>query len=311
MASAFRWKGRVPLRLMGLALVSAMALAASDAPRAGLPNFPDLTIRTRVTHAGTPAQWEDTVRLKGARQAREHAAAVGPRGERRVVFAQITQCDRQRALVLNHQSRTYAYLPIEDPAPGLLHSAVAVAFGRRVDRDAPVTLRIIVDTVDTGERRQFGPLAARHVITTTTTEMPQAGPSRRATRVQDGWYVDLPSPSCRDAGAEEFFVAVGTRAGEPEGRTEVVHRGTGRRGWPLIETDRTETPGVPSSQSSTELLEISDRPLDASVFDVPDGYQPALRLWTGGYDFMRPDTPANRAVLLWEGARDFVSALWR
>jgi hypothetical protein len=299
------------LKLAGLAVVSAMALAAGDAPRGRPPNSPDLTIRTRVTHAGTPAQWEDTVRLKGARQAREHATAVGPRGERRAGFARIIQCDRQRALVLNHETRTYAYLPIADPAPGLLHLATAVAFGRRVDPHAPVTLRIIVDAVDTGERRQFGPLTARRVITTTTTEMPQARPSRLATRVQDGWYVDIPSPSCREAADEGVYFAIGSRAGEPEGRTEVVHRGSGRRGLPLVETDRTETPDAPAFRSSTELLEISERPLEASVFDVPPGYRPALRLWSGGYDFMRPDTPANRALLLWEGARDFVSALWR
>jgi hypothetical protein len=299
------------LKLAWAATFSAMALAASAAPRQAVPTSPDLTIRTRVTHGGTPARWEQTVRLKGAWQAREHATAVGPRGERRVAFARIIQCDRRRALLLNHEARTYAYLPVDDPAPGLLRIASAVAFGRRLEHDAPVTTRITVHAVDTGERRRFGPLSARRVVTTTITEMTRARPSRRETRVQDGWYVDIPSESCRDAEEAGEYVAIGSRAGEPAGRTEVIHRGNGRRGFPLIETDRTDVSGSSSSQSKTELIELSDRPIDASVFDVPAGYRPALRLWTGGYDFLRPDTPGNRASLLWEGARDFVAGLWR
>ena len=293
------------MKLAGLAVLSAIALAAGDAPRGAVADSPDLTIRTRTVLAGVPGQTRITVRLKGARQWREHARDTGraPAGG----FSQIIQCDRRRALVLNPDTRTYAEMPIEPPALGIVHAALGALRGRD-EADAPVTERITIDAVDTGERRRFGPLTARRVTTTTTTEMLHL--SRRATRVQDGWYVDLPSPSCGDDDQEAFLIARVSRPGDPPGRMEVVHRGTARRGFAVIETDRTEAPDGAWTQS-TELIEVSDRPIDASVFEVPPDYRPALRQWTGGFDFTRPDTAANRAVLLWEGARDLVFGLWR
>ena len=49
-----------------------------------------------------------------------------------------------------------------------------------------------------------------------------------------------------------------------------------------------------------ELIEVSDEPLDSSLFEIPRDYRPALPLVRGGYDLTKPDTAANRAQVYWD-----------
>jgi hypothetical protein len=47
------------------------------------------------------------------------------------------------------------------------------------------------------------------------------------------------------------------------------------------------------------LLEFSEAPLDASLFEVPAEYSPALRTAHCGVDMTRPDTLGNRLQSYW------------
>jgi hypothetical protein len=75
------------------------------------------------------------------------------------------------------------------------------------------------------------------------------------------------------------------------------------RGMPLPGTFTTTMADGTKSAQSIELLEISRAPLPPSLFEIPEGYRPALRLPNGGVDMSRPDTLLNRVYARWR-------ALW-
>jgi hypothetical protein len=171
-------------------------------------------------------------------------------------------------------------------------------------------VKIIIKTVDTGERRQLGSYSARHVITTITTDPSPGANTRASESVADGWHIDLPPAGCWKAG-DGHFVATGSivRAGGAPDRMHVEFRGGGRRGFPIEETTRRRGEHEPPITTRVELIEFSEAVLDRSLFDVPAGYRPALPRLIGHVDMTKPDTVANRLVASWQDvttlARDF------
>ena len=296
------------MRLAPLGLLALLAWPADDYPKYVVPNQPDLAIRLRKSYGSPDSMVETrTLLFKGARSRSEHLVeSRHPTYEGSSVW--ITQCDAQRMLLLNPGASLYGYIPI----PGETHYSASVIrrTAHAVEPSSGPEIPVVVDAVDTGERRQMASLVLRHVVTTTKT-----GPGGRyaevETRVQDGWYADLPPLDCRDWGeSNATLIATASVAGAPMPRFHVTHLGTARRGFPLIETDRTVGKGRTVTYT-TELVEISDRPLDPSLFDVPAGYQPALRRWSGDVDITRPDTLVNRVHLVWESATDWLHRIWR
>ena len=51
--------------------------------------------------------------------------------------------------------------------------------------------------------------------------------------------------------------------------------------------------------SKVELLEISEAPLDSSIFELPAGYRLALQTGNGGADLTKADTISNRVHYYW------------
>jgi len=69
---------------------------------------------------------------------------------------------------------------------------------------------ITIDSVDTGERRQFQHYTARHVKAKTTVE-PGPGASTPASVEQtDGWYLDLPGFASQPVGSPGYVSAAAT-----------------------------------------------------------------------------------------------------
>jgi hypothetical protein len=296
------------MRLAGLVLLAVIAVRGQDAPRIVVPNTPDLTISTRITGDG-PSRQTVTVRLKGARQRtdRTYEAEHGPPA---AWPPTISQCDRRRTLILNPMEKTYGYLLIEPPQRATVRRPPGTVLSRLVETRHS-TAQATIDAVDTGQRRQFAGLIARHVVTTENMTM-EGQTTAASIRVQDGWYVDLPPAGCVDCGDTEML-ALGTvirATSEPApALPRVTFLGRAKRGFALIETDRVEAAGR-AVLRTTELLEISNAPIDAAVFDVPVGYRAALPYPGGGFDFSRPDTIGNRLSLLWEGVRAFATRWW-
>jgi hypothetical protein len=295
------------MRSAPLGLLFLFAAATPDHPKYVVPDVPDLTIRTRTVFGPSGAPVETaTFFFKGPRS-RQDRSFSSARTAHHSTFSWISQCDAQRTLLLNPDARTYGYTPIRQPPA--LPSIPAPERRSDVEERGGPDVAVTIDAVDTGERRQIGRMTARHVVTTT-----RIGPGGESvqpgTRVQDGWYVDLPPLDCLEWGEGQTMLAVGTKAGTRLDRMHVTRLGTARRGFPLIETSR-EASASGATTVTTELLDISEGPLDPGLFDIPPGYRRALPRWSGDFDITRPDTLANRAWLLWESASDLVHRFWR
>jgi len=208
---------------------------------------------------------------------------------------ELLQCDLQRVVIVNDHAHLYAVEPVPAPLPTRATLRAATIDTR------PVVETRVIDAADTGERRVVGPLTARHVITTTTVERSGAPP--RVSGIRDGWYVDVPR-GCDEGRAEAVLVA-----GNAGGRVEVKLRGVARIGVPIDERDRMNTGGGEVVRR-TDLVEVSGAPIPESVFQVPDGYGPALPTPGGGHDMTRPDTIANRVSVLWTYTARWVLRWW-
>jgi len=221
----------------------------------------------------------------------------------------ITRCDERRTLELNHEARLYGSSPLN-------FIGREVYWTRPWWRQRPepsaagADVRIIIRTVDSGERRQVGSYSVRHVITTTTTDPSPGANTRPSESVEDGWYVDLPPSGCWDAGNGQFVLtgSVARPGGAPD-RMNVEFHGAGRRGFPIEATTRRRVEHEPSIMTTVKLIEFSEAILDGSLFDPPARYRPALPRLIGRFDMSRPDTLANRIAAYWQDAmtlaRDF------
>jgi hypothetical protein len=271
------------LRLLPVLLLT----AAPPLPNLMVPNFPDLTIKTRRTD-GTSAFHEETLYLKGARQRSEYVIRNAGSTIDRVT---ITQCDEKLRLNLNKQQKTYASFPIEDWTTQAKR-ARPTSQQEMTRSDVIVT----IDSVDTGERRKIGSHEIRHVKTTTKVE-PAAGAVMQPSITEvDGWYIELPGLSCRESRGIGF-VYVAVTSGKRD-RVQIKRLGKASRGYAVEETSR-QTEAGRTTISKVELLEFSEASLDAYLFDVPGEYSPALRTAHGGFDMTKPDTLGNRLQSYW------------
>lgn len=274
-----------------------------------VPNVPDLTIETRET-IDLPQSTVQTTTLyfKGAWQRRDlhlQFPSALP-GQRRAGQSTIVRCDERRTLELNHDARLYGWAPLTFTRRHLF--SVGSRLRQRPEPPAAgADVKIVIETVDTGERRQVGSYSARRVITTTTTVPGPGAHMPRGTMVQDGWHIDLPPAGCWNAGDEHaFLIGSVVRPGEAPDRIHVEVRGGGRRGFPIEETTRRRSEGGPPVATKVTLIEFSDAVLDASLFDVPAGYRPALPRLNGGFDITKPDTVANRLAVCWDDVTTMV-----
>jgi len=279
--------------LLALVVVPEIFAQTQPVPQFVVPAFADLTIKTRHTFGSATSGATDVLYLKGARErhefVREHQEGI--RG-----FATITQCDQRRVIQVNLKSQLYAVSELEDRAANF-------AARRPLPEEHGADVTTTFDAVDTGERRQVGRYTARRVRTTITVE-PAAGANTPAsTRQIDGWYIDLPSLGCSDAESTGYVVYA--EMVEPVGLPDRHHykvRGTARRGYAIEETTRF-TQRTVTNVGRVELIELSEEPLDASLFDVPRDYRPALPLVGGGFDISKPDTVVNRLADYWSRFR--------
>jgi hypothetical protein len=281
---------------------SLLILAASvGLPKFIVPNLPDLAIKTRRTSGDWLSQM-DTLYLKGARERRE-TVAEKPAGADAINWAVIRQCDQKRIFSLNERDKIYASSEIEDLSESL-RKARPVSL-------APTGAEVIItiDSVDTGERRQFEHYTARHVRVKILIE-PGPGASTSASVEQtDGWYIDLPGLGCQEQ-ASSGFVRLTASNGHRQDRWQIKWLGKAPRGYPIEETSLVTEQGNETT-SKVELLGISEAPLNASIFELPAGYRQALQTGNGGADLTKPDTIANRAQYYWTRLTSWVRGLSR
>jgi hypothetical protein len=280
-------------QLLLVAVTAASALAVHAGVVAGrlVPEVRDLTIARRHV-SDTSASQTDVLYLKGARQRREFHW----NGAARQSFVSITQCDQQLSIQLNPQTKLYTTTK--------LHATAEIAnprepTGRPLDEEQGALVVTTFDGVDTGERRPAGSYTARRVRTTVTVEASAGANATSSITVTDGWYVDVPGLGCSEGSPTAFLIGQVIRPGALRDRHQYRTKGTARRGYALEETTRVTQPERPGIDR-IELIEISDRVLDPSLFEIPAGYHQALPLVGGGYDLTKRDTIVNRLQNYWD-----------
>lgn len=241
-----------------LILLTLLAVVPAK-PADVVPDFSDLTIRTHATMDSRHSQVM-TWYFKGSRMRSEmqYADSTSP-----AALTNIYQCDRAVRIFFNERSRTYNSVPAD---PTQMRETPHPA------REIPLSggqVTVTTDSVDTGERRPVGSYQARHVKTTITVEPgPEAVSHKSATEI-DGWYLDLPGLYCQDTGAQKM----GWATAWPGRRDRIVFKRLGAvaRGFAIEETTKKSEDGKVFVQK-IELLELSEKPLDESLFEIPAGY---------------------------------------
>ena len=281
---------------------SVLILAASvELPKFIVPNLPDLTIKTRRTSGDWLSQL-NVLYLKGPRQRTETVVEKPKRDAAK--WAVIRQCDEKRLFNLNERDKIYASSKIEDWSERLRK---ARPVGLPQTSGAQVVMTI--DSIDTGERRQFEHYTARHVRVKIRLEPSPGASTPASVEATDGWYIDLPGFGCQEQ-ASSGFARLSVSSSNRQDRLQVKWLGKAPRGYP-IEEKSLRTEAGKETTSKVELLEISEAALNPSIFELPAGYRQALQTGNGGADLTKPDTFSKRAQYYWMRLTFWLRGLFR
>jgi hypothetical protein len=196
--------------------------------------------------------------------------------------ALIWQCDELRLVDLNLDSREYTRRDLDKR--GRSKAVKAPPSAQTGDRG---TLEIYIDVVDTGERKQMFGHTARHIVTHERRVATPGSCNQSSQTEIDGWYADLkiPAHACTAPQRSTSAVSVLTSA-NCLGKLDVHRTGPSDLGYPLkLKRTMRTTYKLPDGMekefvhtSEIEVTELSDLPLDAALFEVPDGFKqvPAL-----------------------------------
>ncbi|HZQ67291.1 MAG TPA: hypothetical protein VFA68_02130 [Terriglobales bacterium] len=277
-----------------IALLSLLLLASAALTSVVVPNYKDLTIRTH-REVGELSSSIDTLYLKGPRE-RSETRVEKPAASNNSIHIGISQCDQKQSIALNPSARVYARFPIQDWAERIKRAP-------HVEQNevSGAEVHVTIDSVDTGERKSFGSFTARHVKTTTEVEPGPGASLPASTEETDGWYIDLPGLGCQESQNGIGFVWSSSRLGNAPARHDrinITHLGTAPHGYALEQVIKRTEDGR-TMVGKIELLEFSEAPVDAKLFEIPPGYSPALRTPQGGFDMTKADTFANRLAQFW------------
>ncbi len=264
-----RFRGLVVLFLL---MVSVSAIFAqqrrnrNNPPAAAPPVQSDLRLKYRSTTSGQ--SYESATMIKGKRERSETRMGYGSD------IINITQCDLKRTIQINDSLRKYVITPLQSveassSAPRANSSTPPAESGRRGGM-----VKYTTTINDTGERKEMFGFTARHIKSSLLIESSTDACNPTNQRMEtDGWYIDLTFGLDCDLGVSQLA----SRPPLPQGgcRDEVVTKqiGSGRKGYPLIETTTMYGPdGSAMFTSTKEVIDLSREPLDAALFEVPAGY---------------------------------------
>jgi hypothetical protein len=286
-----------PKRFFSLVFPALLFGTASDRADSPGPQIVGVKMTLRHEFAGMPG--EQTIYVASDRRRMDYRNATGgakrTEGSMDVQYgpriASITRCDLGQILELNLDAHEYHAAPYP-PRPLTQEQLAARGIKPQATPPGEPTLLIETTTVDTNERKEMFGHEARHVITTRQ-ETPLAGSRGEAQEsVTDGWYLDLNDRISCDMkwgrGAHAFlamrlstdkrapdrpkFVDIGT----PETGFAVERKITSRSMYTL--PDGTKKENV--STNETIITQLQEGPLDANVFEAPEGFRQVAHIET-------------------------------
>jgi len=222
----------------------------------------DLYLKKSISVGGNVVSSSETS-IKGART---RDVNQGPAGS----TVTIRQCDLKRTVTLNDQAQTY--LVVSDPQDQAAARAAAMVTGAPVQEAAKSGGKIEINSVitDTGERKQMYGLNARHLkIKVSEQSSAEACSKVNQTFEVDGWYADLGK---EQAGCTSVAPPVRQGQGCQDAIVE-HHSGSGKAGYPLVQNVTMHNPDGSTMTVNINVTEVSKKPLDAALFDVPASYK--------------------------------------
>lgn len=267
--------------LMTAAVAALMLCAAATAAQA------DIRLKFKTSQNGR--EGESTIRFKGRRQ-RNDFIVKRPDGTT-ATGAYIFQCDLKRQLWLDDTKRVfyeYELIPIQEfMARGEARNAQQPPPPKRkreVKYDGHIVETFTV--MDTGERKEIFGYPARRIKTMLTWDIkPLDCPLTTMRKETDGWYIDLlygtvcsydisgydegELTAVEQSKCVDYYLGMD---GKHEYGLERKQVGTARFGFPVVlQVKSYSDDGRPSVRTS-EVTEISNEELEASLFETPAGY---------------------------------------
>ena len=220
----------------------------------------DTKVKSRQTSGGQT--YENTSYIKGKRQRSET-------NNGQMVVLQ--QCDLRRNIQIMPQAKVYVVQQYDEPATG---NAANSTVSQPATNKKGGVVTSTVTTRDTGERKQMFGYTARHIVTTMVTDStPDACSPLKSKMEIDGWYIDAAFALECDASQAYKSYRPQTASGCQD-RYETKQIGLAKKGFPVWEKSTMFAPdGSESFSSVNEVVEFSQATLDASLFDVPQGYR--------------------------------------
>ena len=222
----------------------------------------DTKVKSRQTSGGQT--YENTSYIKGKRQRSETNNGQ---------MIMLQQCDLRRNIQMMPQAKVYIVQPDDDSATSNAANTSSPSYQPGTTKKGGVVTSTVT-TRDTGERKQMFGYTARHIITTMVTDSsPDACSPMKSKMEIDGWYIDA-------AFALDCDVSQAYKSYKPQTATgcqdryETKQVGLAKKGFPVWEKTTMFSPdGAESFSSVNEVVEFSQATLDASLFDVPEGYR--------------------------------------
>ena len=221
----------------------------------------DTKIKSRQTSGGQT--YENTSYIKGKRQRSE-----SNNGQMIV----IQQCDLRRNIQIMPAAKAYMIQPYDEPSTTTPTTPGTTSQPTTVKKGGVVTST--VTTKDTGERKQMFGYTARHIITTMDIKSSPDACSPNNNKMEiDGWYID--AAFALDCDSNRAYTPYTPKmAGGCRDRYETKTIGVAKKGFPVWEkTTMFDPSGAQSFSTTNEVIEFSQATLDASLFDVPEGYR--------------------------------------
>ena len=249
----------------GVAATAAMLMAFLAAQEARTADVKYSMEMSAGAGAGMPA-FRSTVYVKEQQERRD----MDMMGQN---LSTITNCERRQTLTINWKCKLYLAAPL-DPEGGPMMPAMSPR-GAEPERKGGL---VVVENEfrDTGERKTLFGLPARHVIMNMKMDAKEGSCNPGHTEIEnDLWVVNVTQPACRRKPGEGA-PPVPQRGGC---RDQYQHTSRGNAslafGLPVVAKMTFTTPQGQRQTMMTEIKDLSVGPLEASLFEIPAGFQEA------------------------------------
>jgi len=264
---------RTLLKLLAIAFAAVLYAAAAPITNTQTSKkttaAADIKIRQRMSSGGSGNGMETLMYMKGPRMRSEMAAnGMG--------MTTIVQCDLKRTLMLNDKTRTYMVMPAEGNAavPSIAGggSNVSGVIAEQPEKMRGGVVNITNTITDTGERKEMFGFTARHIKTSMVIKASPDACAKDQKSETDGWYIDFQYAfDCPSQTQRHQTLPVPSQPGcRDEVRTKTI--GTATLGFPLLVTTTIYQPDGGTMTMTQEVLELSRAPLNAALFEAPEGY---------------------------------------